>query len=154
LEEHRARDEDNDDEEEDMTPQSKIHVSLENGTNLECDAVVCTLPLGVLKVPEGKPGHVKFIPPLPDAKKAAIDQLGCGLLNKCVLSFEASFWPESDFLGMAGDERSYLVLNAMKYTQKPILVFMYGGDVAREIEDWSDREVVEVCVTPLFTVSV
>ena len=132
---------DNDQQErgEDTRPQSKVHVTLENGTVLECDALVCTVPLGVLKVPRNEPGHVEFIPPLPSPKTEAIEQLGCGLLNKCVLSFEASFWPDSDFLGMAGQERSYLVLNAMKYTRKPIVIFMYGGHVAREIEDWTDQ---------------
>mmetsp|Transcript_42724 Transcript_42724/g.103052 ORF Transcript_42724/g.103052 Transcript_42724/m.103052 type:complete len:1054 (+) Transcript_42724:43-3204(+) len=146
-----SEDDDNDQEEheEDARPQSKVHVTLENGTVLECDALVCTLPLGVLKVPETEPGHIQFIPPLSDSKTEAIAQLGCGLLNKCVLSFEVSFWPDSDFLGMAGLERSYLVLNAMKYTRKPILIFMYGGDVAREIEDWSDQEVVDDCLRVL-----
>ena len=48
------------------------------------DAVVCTLPLGVLK--ESLRGNginsIQFIPPLPDWKTAAIQRMGFGNLNK------------------------------------------------------------------------
>ena len=128
---------------------STVQVALQNGTVLEADAVVCTLPLGVLKLPPNKPGHVRFVPPLPIEKRKAIEQLGCGLLNKCAISFPNVFWQDSEFLGLAGDSHSYLVLNAMKYTQKPILIFMYGGSFAKEVESWTDSEVVEDCLEVL-----
>lgn len=51
------------------------------------DAVVVTLPLGVLKR-----GAVAFTPPLSPAKQRAIARLGYGLLNKIVLTFSAAFW--------------------------------------------------------------
>lgn len=41
------------------------------------DAVVVTVPLGVLKR-----GALKFQPPLPEDKQKAIKQLGYGVLNK------------------------------------------------------------------------
>ncbi len=41
------------------------------------DAVVVTVPLGCLKA-----GDVRFQPPLPEEKQAAIRGLGYGLLNK------------------------------------------------------------------------
>ena len=44
------------------------------------DAVVVTIPLGCLKA-----GDLRFQPPLPDAKLAAIRNLGYGLLNKVLL---------------------------------------------------------------------
>ena len=48
------------------------------------DAVLCTLPLGVLK--ESLRGNainsVQFIPPLPEWKSSAIQRLGFGNLNK------------------------------------------------------------------------
>ena len=50
------------------------------------DAVVCTLPLGVLK--ESLRGNginsIQFIPPLPDWKTAAIQRMGFGNLNKVI----------------------------------------------------------------------
>jgi len=130
-------------------PSSTVQVRLENGTVLEASAVVCTIPLGVLKIPHGQPGHVRFVPPLPHSKRTAIAQLGCGLLNKCALSFSRVFWQDSDFMGMAGPEHSYLVLNATKYTEKPILIFMFGGSFAKDVEDWTDSEIVEDCMVVL-----
>jgi monoamine oxidase len=136
-------------EEEEVEPSSSIQVKLQNGTVLEGDAIVCTLPLGILKIPEHEAGHVKFVPLLPDSKQNAIQMLGCGLLNKCALSFPKVFWQDSDFLGMADKKYSYLILNTVPYTNKPILIFMYGGSFAREIEGWTDAEVVEDCVKVL-----
>ena len=130
-------------------PSSCIQVKLQNGTILEANAIVCTLPLGILKVEPGKPGHVRFVPPLPDIKQKAIQQLGCGLLNKCAMSFSTVFWQDSDFLGLADISHSYLVLNAMAYTGKPILVFMYGGAFAADLESWTDAEIVDDCLSVL-----
>jgi hypothetical protein len=62
------------------------------------------------------------------------------------MSFPNVFWQDSDFLGLAANTHSYLVLNAMKYTQKPILIFMYGGSFAKELESWTDSEIVEDCL--------
>ena len=110
---------------------------------------MCTLPLGILKLPPNQPGNVQFFPTLSKTKTNAINALGCGLLNKCVISFPIAFWQDSDFFGQAEPDYSYLVLNAMKYTKKPILIFMYGGDFAREIEDWSDTEIISDCLNVL-----
>lgn len=48
----------------------------------KCDAVLCTLPLGVLKQ---QPPAVQFVPPLPEWKTSAIQRMGFGNLNKVVL---------------------------------------------------------------------
>ena len=45
----------------------------------KCDAVLCTLPLGVMKQ---QPPAVQFVPPLPEWKTAAIQRMGFGNLNK------------------------------------------------------------------------
>ena len=142
---------DNDSEEEEVEtePSSTVQVALQNGTVLEADAMICTVPLGILKIPENQAGHIKFVPPLSERKQNAIQKLGCGLLNKCAISFSHVFWQDSDFLGLAGVEHSYLVLNAMKYTQKPILIFMFGGAFAKDVEDWTDTEIVEDCLDVL-----
>ena len=41
------------------------------------DAVLCTVPLGVLKS-----GALTFHPPLPEWKQQAVNNMGFGLLNK------------------------------------------------------------------------
>lgn len=45
----------------------------------KCDAVLCTLPLGVLKQ---QPPAVQFVPPLPEWKTSAVQRMGFGNLNK------------------------------------------------------------------------
>ena len=56
--------------------------------------VLVTLPVGVLKE-----GSVEFVPPLPESKQRAIEKIGFGLLNKCVLYWNDMedrdvFWPK------------------------------------------------------------
>ena len=145
---------------EEESKHTTVQVTLEDGTVLEAEAVVCTLPLGVLKLePENSKkqeepneleeppgGGIRFYPPLSERKQNAIQRLGCGLLNKVVLSFSHVFWQDSDFLGLAHPAKSYLVLNAATFTNKPILTFMYGGTFAKEIESWTDNEIVADCM--------
>lgn len=50
-------------------------------TVYKADAVLVTLPLGVLKA-QAAPSAVSFNPPLPDWKTQAIQRLGFGNLNK------------------------------------------------------------------------
>jgi lysine-specific histone demethylase 1 len=127
----------------------QVQVTLLNGKVLQADAVVCTLPLGILKIPRDEPGHVDFDPLLPDDKQTAIDKLGCGLLNKCVLLFSKVFWPSDvDFVGVV-DAPPQLILNAHVITGKPMLVFMFGGDLAFEVESKTDVEIVNMCMNVL-----
>ena len=132
---------------------SVVQVTVQQSTKepvvLEADAVVCTLPLGILKLAAEESGGVVFEPPLDLDKQRAIERLGTGLLNKCIFSFSRVFWQDSDFMGLADEEHSYLVLNGMAYTGKPILIFMFGGNFAKEIEEWTDERIVEDCLSTL-----
>jgi monoamine oxidase len=58
-------------------------------------AVVCTVSLGVLKY-----GELKFVPPLPRRKAKAIQDMGMGIVNKCIMywddeSKDVSWWPRN-----------------------------------------------------------
>ena len=61
-----------------------VGVSNKNGIptsqTFKADAVLCTLPLGVLK--HKNPPSIHFNPPLPDWKTGAMDRMGFGNLNK------------------------------------------------------------------------
>jgi hypothetical protein len=63
-----------------------VYVNTQSRT-FTADKVLVTLPLGVLKA-----GAIEFIPRLPAAKTNAINRLGMGLLNKCILRFNRMFW--------------------------------------------------------------
>jgi hypothetical protein len=57
---------------------------------LQADAVLVTLPLGVLKAQS-----VEFSPPLPHYKLEAISGLGMGTENRIAMLFDTPFWPET-----------------------------------------------------------
>ena len=64
-----------------------IGVSYKSGVStsqtFKADALLCTLPLGVLK--QTAPPAVHFHPPLPDWKTGALERMGFGNLNKVCL---------------------------------------------------------------------
>ena len=65
------------------------------GEGVQADAVLMTVPLGVLKKKS-----IKWVPSLPAWKREAIDRLGFGPVEKVVLLFQSSFWDAGvDFFG-------------------------------------------------------
>lgn len=71
-----------------------IKITSKNGESFHGDALICTLPLGVLQQ-----GNVRFDPSLPPQKHKAINKLKCALHKKVILEFEDVFWPNhSHFL--------------------------------------------------------
>ena len=117
---------------------SGVQVDTSHG-QVSADRVIVTVPLGVLKA-----GTIAFNPPLPDAKRRAIERLGFGLLNKVVLAFEEPFWPESpDMFGLLGAEQPVGdVLNGLTFAGAPLLVALRGGDFARTREELSDQDAI------------
>lgn len=104
---------------------------------------VVTLPLGVLKS-----GRVSFTPALPTGKRAAIDGLGVGVLNKCCLLFPQTFWDSRlDWLnhlprqGQAGQWAEWV--SFARPTQRPVLMGFNAADFGRRIERWDDATIVQ-----------
>lgn len=105
------------------------------------DKVVVTLPLGVLKA-----GKIEFTPRLPKPTADAIASLEMGVLNKCYLRFSKVFWPKDiDWL-------EYIPINHGVWTEwvsfarvagQPILLGLNAGARARDIEAWSDKQIVD-----------
>lgn len=111
----------------------------------EADAVICTLPLGVLK------SHsVEFIPELSSSKLHAIDATGVGNVVKIVTEFPKVFWPtHTTFFGIAdqalnlvegelgSNKRGLLTsfLNGFKVGKKKILIGYAVGDGARVVDE-------------------
>lgn len=88
---------------------------------LRADAVVVTVPLGVLKS-----GDIKFSPPLPEIHKNAMARMEMGVLNKVALSFPQVNWPDKDyFVTPAGPCQSWWNLNL--YDKSTVLVGLAGG---------------------------
>lgn len=99
---------------------------------------VVTLPLGVLKA-----GAVEFDPPLPEAKRAAIERLGFGTLAKVGLEFDRVFWPPTVYVfgldGGSGDGATVAVSKAA-IDGTPLLVLLAGGALGRQVEALGDAD--------------
>jgi len=99
---------------------------------LRAEAVVVTVPLGVLKAR----GH-DLLPDLTRDHRRAIEALGVGVLSKTFLLFEEAFWPVDvdwqEYLGPRhGAWGEWL---SLAKTGQPVLVAFHGGDRARSLED-------------------
>ncbi|MEM9168023.1 MAG: FAD-dependent oxidoreductase [Pseudomonadota bacterium] len=113
------------------------------------DAVVVTLPLGVLKRET-----VRFIPPLPEEKRTAIERLGFGLLDKLYLQFETVFWDKSPTWIELPETRLprgqfNQWLNIYKYTGAPIIAAFNGASPARDLATLDDDALLSRALTAL-----
>jgi len=117
----------------------------------EADAVVVTVPLGVLKS-----GIIEFVPALPTPKQVAIERLGVGVLAKLVLRFDETWWRRDQYVvGVAHAaiaESPTVIINAAATNLEPVLVVLAGGDlgrrleaaVAAEVDEWVEKLLHEV----------
>ncbi|VVA94185.1 unnamed protein product [Arabis nemorensis] len=115
---------------------NKVAVAVEGGTNFVADAVIITVPIGVLKA-----NLIQFEPVLPQWKTSAISDLGVGNENKIALRFDRVFWPNVEFLGMVAPT-SYACgyfLNLHKATGHPVLIYMAAGNLAKDLEKLSNE---------------
>lgn len=121
---------------------------------LKADAVVCTLPLGVLQLPP-EDGGVLFSPPLPDAKQQALERLGYGILNKVALFFDTAFWKhDTDFFGRVVPSpkqrgKYFLFFNLHAASGQPVLLALAAGAAAAELELLDDESVTQQAVAAL-----
>lgn len=106
----------------------------------EGDAIVVTLPLGVLKAHK-----VDFSPRLPSKKLEAIERLGWGELAKIVLRYPRRTWPtEPHFFGrMAHPNPIAMFLNLERFVHEPVLVAFVGGLFARSFAQWPHNAIAD-----------
>ena len=117
-----------------------VFIKTETG-DFQGDAVIITLPLGVLKS-----GDITFSPPLSANKRGAINRLKMGVLNKVVLKFPYVFWQQNyDMLGyVSGQAKDFSeFINWQHYTAAPVLIALTGGSFGRSLELISETEAGE-----------
>ncbi|KAI1213788.1 vacuolar protein sorting 33A-like protein [Annulohypoxylon truncatum] len=129
-------------------------VESEDGTVVEADYVVSTIPLGVLKH-----GHVEFSPPLPSSKTDAIGRLGFGILNKIILVYAEAFWDGTkDIFGCLRTPKSRHSVKQAEYASQrgrcfqwfnvsntsgiPVLIGLMAGDAGFDTEHSGNDELV------------
>jgi monoamine oxidase len=102
--------------------------------------LVVTLPLGVLQNQD-----VVFTPKLPLSKQNAIAKLGMGVLNKCYLRFPRVFWSDKmdwlEYIPAQQGEWSEWV-SFKRAANQPVLLGFNAGNQGREIETWSNEQIV------------
>ena len=113
------------------------------GRDAVFDAVIVTVPLGVLKR-----RAIRFSPPLPRAKTDAIARLGMGTLDKVYLRYEEVFW-DADVTWILTPENGLPEgqfnqwLNLSRYTGAPVIVAFNGAEPARDLAALPDAEIVQ-----------
>lgn len=141
-------------------------------TEITADAVLCTLPLGLLKdstiasaryAADGpamdqprttQKGYqpVIFSPPLPKWKTQSIEKLGCGNLNKIVMYFDKSFWDHSSHLVAVVNHKAISrgeFFLFWHYGRTPTLTGLISGEAADMMENLPDLEIYERCLEVL-----
>lgn len=129
-------------------------IESDDGTVIDADAVICTIPLGVLKEK-----RIEFDPPLPEWKTSAIERLGFGILNKVVLVYDKIFWAaDRHIFGVLRDapdasstaQRDYGLnrgrffqwFNVTNTTGLPCLIALMAGDAGFETEKSDDSTLI------------
>ena len=129
--------------------QSPVRVITQN-SEFTADHVVVTLPLGVLQAK-----RVTFTPALPQGKQKAIASLGMGVLNKCYLRFAEAFWPKNvdwlEYIPVQHGEWTEWV-SFQQAVNKPVLLGFNAADRGRQIEAWSDTQIVDSAMKTLRTI--
>ncbi|WP_299615399.1 FAD-dependent oxidoreductase [Pelagibius sp.] len=126
-----------------------VSIGLSGAGTRMFDAVIVTVPLGVLKK-----GAIRFDPPLPARKTRAIQRLGMGTLDKVYLLFDQAFWddaatwivtPENDL--PRGQFNQWL--NLHRYLGRPVIMAFNGGPPTLALADLPDEEVIGRAVQTL-----
>ncbi|XP_064598668.1 uncharacterized protein LOC135465326 [Liolophura sinensis] len=136
----------------DVQEDKRVVIKCRNGQNYEADAVIVTLPLGVLKT-----NDVKFTPGLSTKKKGAIKRVGFGTVNKLVLEFNQQFWPnDTHHITVAkrdnAERGKFSILSSFQpIVHKPVIVTYAVSQIGEESETLSDAELKDIALSRLRT---
>lgn len=121
---------------------------------VQAKCAIVTVPIGVLQLPQGAPGAVRFVPALV-AKKKAIRQLAAGPVVKIALWFRDAFWEDAN----GGDYRDAAFFHAPDApfptfwtalpVRAPLLVAWAGGPRAARLAGASRDRIVGTALASL-----
>ena len=103
-----------------------------------CDFVICSVPLGVLKAK-----RIKFIPELPSKFKESMVKIGFGSVTKIAHRFDEPFWDTKiQYFGVNTKEKGRwnYWLNYRTFSKQNILLGLSVGDYALIADNLSERE--------------
>jgi hypothetical protein len=120
-----------------------------NSLSKPFDAVLVTVPLGVLKKQ-----MIRFEPALPTEKQQAIARMGMGALDKLYLRFEEVFWDEKTTAiltpenGLPRGHSNYWI-NFSHYLNQPIIMGFNAGEAALTLSKKSDQAIIQDALSTL-----
>ena len=131
-----------------------VEVTTNNGANsgnnlYHTRTVICTVPIGVLQHRD-----IEFVPDLPDKKWNAIDSIGNGSVNKCIMYWDrttknTSWWPEGELdlqlitrADTGSDAWTYFINDQSHATNNEhyVLTAWSAGDIVKELEAETDEQ--------------
>lgn len=122
-----------------------------NGTVIEADYVIVSVPLGVLKN-----NSIAFTPALPDIKLSAIQKTKMGNVNKFLFIWNTPFWDTNvQYIGYTPETKgkfNYL-MNMLKFlpTTNGLMTFAFG-DYATVTETMTDTQIINEVMAQLKTI--
>lgn len=97
------------------------------GGSTRHDAVIVTVPLGVLKA-----GTIRFDPPLSNRRTTAIARLGFGAFEKAVLTLDRSFGFGAVNVSVTGENPWCNLIDISTVSGRPAVLAYCGGNDARK----------------------
>jgi monoamine oxidase len=112
-----------------------------NGSSIEADYVIVTVPLGVLKN-----NSILFTPNLPTAKQSAIQKTKIGNVNKFLLIWNTPFWDINvQYIGYTPDTKGKFnyFMNMKKFlpSTNGLMTFAFGN-YANVTETMTDTQII------------
>ncbi|XP_078481098.1 lysine-specific histone demethylase 2 [Ciona intestinalis] len=133
---------------------SKVEIKTKSET-YEADRVLITVPLAVLRS-----GSIQFEPPLPPAKVASMNRLGCGCIEKIGILFPKRFWDSKmdganyfGYVPLSADEKGFFtVFYDVPYPQgedSKVLMSVISGDCVDAAKKMKDKEILDIALSVL-----
>jgi monoamine oxidase len=129
---------------------------LDRPFNVKAPKAIVTVPIGVLQLPEGAPGAIRFTPAL-EGKRAAIAGILSGSVLKVVLRFRSVFWEElqggryREASFFHSPETPFPTFWTSMPTRSPFLNAWTGGPPAALLCEKSDAEIVQAALESVHT---
>jgi len=134
----------------------------ENFNDIIAHKTLITVPLSILKLPDGHPNAVRFVPALPDAKLNAINAIEVGPAIRVVLRFNEPFWEKLELTDAHKDLKDLGFINSDDVSlptwwstlprHHAILVGWAGGRQAERLGGLSDEEISNQAVESLASI--
>jgi monoamine oxidase len=116
-------------------------LTLASGAQHHARRVIITIPLGVLQAEQPA-----FDPPLPAAKRTAINALAMGQVTKLALWFDRRLWPEFTVLSTDGRIATWWPVET---ATTPTLMGYTGGPAALDLANLGEAEAIATALADL-----